>query len=743
MAGENIQDYLSAIDPSLLDYGDWLMVGMAIKAEGLPVSVWDEWSQNDSRYDPRTIDEKWDSFQSQGVTGGSIAHLAKEYGYTKPKLKILEWNAVIGSKSSKEVHVPESPSTWNPQKQLIEYLETLHDGDDLVNIVVVAKWDEKKKKWKPGTRGMTLSVDEWIDKLTKAPDMEQCFGMVNEEAGAWIRLNPLDGKGVENDNTVKFNYALIESDEMPLSEQMKFFKESKLPIKMVINSGGKSLHAVVNLGAKTRREFDRRVLTLFNYCAANGFVIDKNNKNCSRLSRAPGFIRGENKQFIVAREMGCKDWEEFDKFRQLPMVPEPVPISWDIVEHNEKRDWIAEGLIAEHTKTMIAAAPKSGKTMLAIQLALAFATGGMFMNRFRCKQMKVLYIDGEVGRQTFVERLKNVAYAMGINRSSEIFGANPMIEYMDGTQEYELMNMTDSMIEKFKSKNYGLIIIDPIYLLFEGDESSSEDANKFMKILNKLKDGLNCSIVFVHHHSKGLQGEKASWDRYSGSGVFARNVDTLMDLSNINTETGDTAARVTAFRQCRALNEYGKKNLANWSDVDSDDPGEIGNKMRKYYGMTFEEIDEITSPFVNKPIKAFMVSGTVRHFEDFEPFKVIYDYPLHVPDDRNLLERSFVTGSAQDQKQRGADTSKSNRDREKEELNVKLVEMFRYLEETRPNEVTKSMMFDEWHARGYKAINKHTFEDNWLKNAFDFVENPCNKSQKLLRIKTSPSPSTI
>ena len=41
--------------------------------------------------------------------------------------------------------------------------------------------------------------------------------------------------------------------------------------------------------------------------------IDIANKNSSRLSRIPGFFRGDDMQYLVAREMGTKDWDEFER----------------------------------------------------------------------------------------------------------------------------------------------------------------------------------------------------------------------------------------------------------------------------------------------------------------------------------------------------------------------------------------------------------------------------------------------
>lgn len=47
-------------------------------------------------------------------------------------------------------------------------------------------------------------------------DIGRVLGDYSPEAGAWIRFNPLDGKGVKNENVTDFRYALVESDSIPV-----------------------------------------------------------------------------------------------------------------------------------------------------------------------------------------------------------------------------------------------------------------------------------------------------------------------------------------------------------------------------------------------------------------------------------------------------------------------------------------------------------------------------------------------
>ncbi|MDP4085802.1 MAG: PriCT-2 domain-containing protein, partial [Bacillota bacterium] len=63
---------LDYIDPSFLDYQEWLNVGMALRQEGYTASDWDEWSRRDgARYHPGECFKKWTTFEGSGITGAT------------------------------------------------------------------------------------------------------------------------------------------------------------------------------------------------------------------------------------------------------------------------------------------------------------------------------------------------------------------------------------------------------------------------------------------------------------------------------------------------------------------------------------------------------------------------------------------------------------------------------------------------------------------------------------------------
>ena len=70
------REILKHIPCSALSYQDWVNVGAALHNEGLPCSLWDEWSASDSaRYKSGECERKWKTFGHYGekvVTMGTV-----------------------------------------------------------------------------------------------------------------------------------------------------------------------------------------------------------------------------------------------------------------------------------------------------------------------------------------------------------------------------------------------------------------------------------------------------------------------------------------------------------------------------------------------------------------------------------------------------------------------------------------------------------------------------------------------
>lgn len=343
----SLTEIIEYIDPGSLNYQDWVNVGMALKLEGYPVSVWDQWSQKDfGRYHAGECEKKWRSFSgsSSPVTGGTIVQMAMERGWVPEKGHELDWNdsiqvdsdRVVVDKNWLEGREIQEPKNWNPTEQLITYLETLFEAGENVGYVTGSweKTDEKGTRWLPQKGSWDRTAGQLIEQLnTCKGDIGAVLGDYNPEAGAWIRFNPLDGNGCKNENVTDYRYALVESDHMEIDQQNAILRELELPIACLVYSGKKSLHAIVRVDAADYGEYRKRVDYLYEVCQKNGIDVDTQNRNPSRLSRMPGVERGEKKQFIVDTNIGKSSWNEWYEWIEgvnddLP-EPEGLESVWD------------------------------------------------------------------------------------------------------------------------------------------------------------------------------------------------------------------------------------------------------------------------------------------------------------------------------------------------------------------------------------------------------------------------------
>ena len=272
---------LNFIDPTSCSYQERLQVGMALQKEGYPLSAWENWSALDSgRYHQGECSKKWEGFRgsSNPVTGATITMMAKERGW-EPKEReagrALSWDdeiredpssgIIINTKLLEGEAFREPQGDWKPVQEIITFLRTLFDASDHVGYVNESMRKDDTDKFIPANGGYTSRTSSTlITQLEKCNgDIGAVFGDYNPEAGMWIRINALDGHGVNNENVTAFKYALVECDDLSLAKQNEAIRKLQLPVATLTYSGGKSIHAIVKIDAANAEEYRQRVDFLY------------------------------------------------------------------------------------------------------------------------------------------------------------------------------------------------------------------------------------------------------------------------------------------------------------------------------------------------------------------------------------------------------------------------------------------------------------------------------------------------
>lgn len=636
----DLRELLEYIDPAQCSYEEWLNVGLALHQEGYPMFIWEEWSADDGeRFHEGECAAKWESFgryTGKLVTGATITQMAKENGWTsKHKFEnneALSFDSMVLATTPEQyqvvdknwieesdVHIPKSYPLEQRKQDIVTYLTTLFEPEEYVGYVVntFALPDGKQS---PTMGNYSRTVQQILDGINGTTQLENVFGTFNKEMGAWIRFNPIDGKGVKNDNVTAFRYMLLESDNMSLGKQKAILEQLELPIAAMVFSGGKSIHAIVKVDAYSYEEYRKRVDFIYSIAQKNGFKPDKKNRNPSRLSRMPGVMRDGKPQFLMATNIGKENYKEWEEWiasvnDDLP-EPEELDALWDNMP--DLAPPLIEGILREGHKMLIAGPSKAGKSFALIQLCISIAEGKPWFG-FDCTQGKVLYVNLELDRASCLHRFKDVYEALE-QQPTNI--GNISIWNLRG-KSLPMDQLAPKLIRRAQKRNYKAIIIDPIYKVITGDENSADQMANFCNQFDKVCTELKCAVIYCHHHSKGSQTGKRSMDRASGSGVFARDPDALLDLLELELEN---------------MNE---------------------DKLQD-------------APIDTSQCTAWRMEGTLREYPKFKPVDLWFEYPIHKVDTNGFLAMAQFDSP----QQKGANVINKRKKAAKEKKKEQLVDAF-------------------------------------------------------------------
>lgn len=660
--GYDLLECLDAIDPAALSYSEWVEVGMALKQEGLPFSAWEDWSRRDAaRYKGNgQMERKWAGFESRpdGVAGGTIVEQARRFGWEPGggEGHALGWDDEVWAAEPPAKAGPVDPTwvesrelaepgpEWRGWRDLVRYLEALFEPTDVVGYVTEA-WD-KDGRWLPANKGPhTETAGEIVERVAKyGDDLAASIGWNDAEAGAWIRFNPLDGQGVRNANVAEFRYALVESDEMDVGRQLGVIEDLRLPVAALVHSGNKSLHAIVRVDAADYAEYRRRVDLLYAECAKAGLKVDTQNKNPSRLSRMPGVTRGGRKQWLVGTDLGCASWADWREWvaEQTDDLPEPENLAgvWDRMP--DLAPPLIDGVLRQGHKMLLAGPSKAGKSFALIELCVAIAEGLPWLG-FGCARGRVLYVNLELDRASCLHRFRDVYEAMGASPDHvgdiDVWNLRGKSKPMD--------KLAPSLIRRALKARPIAVVIDPIYKVITGDENSADQMAAFCNQFDKVATEIGCAVVYCHHHSKGSQGQKRSMDRASGSGVFARDPDALLDMIELH-QTEQLRRQQDDAEVCAALAAFldAHEAFGGWrSAVDQDTQVtaarllEAARELARPQGLEAEMLERVGAAHARaKARTAWRIEGTLREFPRFDPVNLWFDYPAHRRDGSGVLE---------------------------------------------------------------------------------------------------------
>lgn len=173
-------------------------------------------------------------------------------------------------------------------------------------------------------------------------------------------------------------------------------------------------------------------------------------------------------------------------------------------------NWIVPGFIERGTRGLVVAPPKTGKSLLFLDLALCIGTGQSFLCMPRSVYpVKVAIISREDGPVMVKRRLSQLAAGHGL--SAMDVDRNILVNTIEQSSRFRIDNQKDleEMAKWLKMSGVEFTVIDVLNKIHAQEENSSTDMTRVMSKFDELAH-MSGSQVCVIHHTNKIGGVKGS-----------------------------------------------------------------------------------------------------------------------------------------------------------------------------------------------------------------------------------------
>jgi len=383
-----------------------------------------------------------------------------------------------------------------PDPQASEFKRFLQAAFAPTEVVCIC---DAVEEGRPVSAGSFIPIEEWINRF----DDPASRILSPEREGIFVRINPFKPNlysGSDNDVSA-YRHVLVEFDDKPKAEQEKLFRDSGLPITVLIDSGGKSIHAWVRVDAPNRKEWDIRRDII--YSSIPG--IDAKNKNPSRYSRLPGAWRSPtSQQKLLATNLGSASWEDYLTSRETDDDQSTVVSIKDLMSFDSSNDpdnLIGQRWLTRGSSMIVSGGTGIGKSSLMMQIVIQWALGKDFFGIAPVKPLKIGVIQAENDKGDLAEAFQGVGFGLNLT-GSDMKMLQQQLEFR--TEAVRTGDQFLAYARRFIHKSkLDVIVADPLFSYFGGDLSDQGEVSVFLR--NKLQPILQetkVAWIWMHHISK-------------------------------------------------------------------------------------------------------------------------------------------------------------------------------------------------------------------------------------------------
>lgn len=201
---------------------------------------------------------------------------------------------------------------------------------------------------------------------------------------------------------------------------------------------------------------------------------------------------------------------------------------------NEHR-WLIEGLWADQAVGIVGGEPKCYKSFLALDVAVAVASGAPCLRRFPVRRPgPVLLFAAEDALHVVRRRLEGIALAAQVAFETLDIHVitSPSLRLDQKEDQIRLQETVDAVRPR-------LLVLDPFVRLHRVDENMAADVAPLLDYLRQLERRFHTAVLVVHHARKGAAHARAGqalrgsseFHAWGDSNLYLRRTDDALLLT--------------------------------------------------------------------------------------------------------------------------------------------------------------------------------------------------------------------
>jgi hypothetical protein len=187
------------------------------------------------------------------------------------------------------------------------------------------------------------------------------------------------------------------------------------------------------------------------------------------------------------------------------MTPLPVRVAHELAVQPHEHRWLIEDLWATEAVGIVGGEPKCCKSFLALDVAVAVASGAPCLRRFRpARTGRVLLFAAEDALHVVRARLAGIARAAGV-----VFETLDIQVITAPTVRLDLPEDQGRLRETVALLRPTLLVLDPFVRLHRIDENAAAEVAPVLAYLRELERQFHTAVLLVHHARKGAAHARA------------------------------------------------------------------------------------------------------------------------------------------------------------------------------------------------------------------------------------------